>query len=154
MSSTKKDALDSLTQLTGLTKRLAQDPISEMVAEEHRDTIQTYIHASKVESDEISSGGDFDTGIPELDQLLQEVYWLGEGRCTHESGFLFMSALDKVKDLIGERDKMIDFHAIRARLCQIGTVGKKDGYDLIRRESVIEMVDRMRPTETSTKEQS
>lgn len=42
--------------------------------------------------------------------------------------------------------KRFDFDGLRGALCRIGVVSEKDGHNLVRRSSVLEIVERFRPS--------
>jgi hypothetical protein len=78
-------------------QRLVSEPWFKGIIEEVR------VSRSQAEQQASSSsdGCDFDTGTPALDDLLQEVYWLGQGKQGgQDAGISFMNCLCKVKALI------------------------------------------------------
>ena len=64
-----------------------------------------------------------------------------------EKIYAWASAVEAIIDappaeLLTDKTWVMEMHSLRAVLCGIGIVGQIDGYDVIRRDSAIELIDR------------
>lgn len=72
--------------------------------------------------------------------LRDQIEWVGEASRDHMK--FLLRRLDEARRT--QADNLTSLESLRAMLCGVGIVGAIDGHEVIRRDSVIELVDRIR----------